>query len=176
MAEEKENEEKENKDAGEEAAPKKSILKWIILGSLLIALGVGGFLGWRTFIDTDDRKETAEESLNEASEVKEKESLKIIFPLEPVIANLADKASLGKRYLKITIALEVDNEMAKEKASRYQPQVKDTILMLLTSKSFDEIRTMEGKLDLKQTLLTRINQAVGEGIVRRIYFTEFVVQ
>jgi flagellar basal body-associated protein FliL len=35
---------------------------------------------------------------------------------------------------------------------------------------------MEGKLELKQALLSRINQALGEGIVQRIYFTEFVVQ
>lgn len=169
-------EEKENKKAGEEATPKKSILKWIILGSLLIALGTGGFFGGRMFFNTDDPKGTAEASIDETRKVKKKESLKIICPLESFVVNLIDKASRGKRYLKITIELEVDNEMAKKKVSRYQPQIKDAILMLLTSQSYDEISTIEGKLDLKQTLLARINQAVGEGLVRRIYFTEFVIQ
>jgi flagellar basal body-associated protein FliL len=35
---------------------------------------------------------------------------------------------------------------------------------------------MEGKLELKQTLLSRMNQILGDGVVRRIFFTEFVVQ
>jgi flagellar basal body-associated protein FliL len=35
---------------------------------------------------------------------------------------------------------------------------------------------MEGKLALKQELLERMKQILGEGVVRRIYFTEFVIQ
>jgi flagellar FliL protein len=173
MAEEKEN---DNEKAGEEDAPKKSMLKWIILGGVLIALGAGGFFGWRVFSNPGDPEEASEELVTEEIQVEEEEAEKVILQLEPVVANLVDKLSMGKRYLKITIALELNNEKAMEKVSRYQPQIKDTILMLLTSQTFDEIRTIEGKLDLKQTLLTRINQAVGNRIVHRIYFTEFVVQ
>jgi flagellar FliL protein len=55
-------------------------------------------------------------------------------------------------------------------------QLTDTIILLLSSQSFKEINSMEGKLYLKQSLLTRINQLLGGQIVRRIYFTEFVVQ
>ena len=180
MAEEKEKreaDEKEKKKAdAQEAAPKKSILKWIALGVLLIMLGAGGFFGWRMFSSKDDQKGIAETAVVETGKVNEKESLKITCPLESFVVNLMDKTNLGKRYLKITIVLEVDNEPAKEKIAKYQPHIKDTVLMLLTSQSFDEISTMEGKLDLKKMLLTRINQAVGEGLVRRIYFTEFVIQ
>ncbi len=63
-----------------------------------------------------------------------------------------------------------------KKVETYKTQLKDTILMLLSSRSFEEISTVEGKLDLKQNLLARINQALGENVVSRIYFTEFVVQ
>jgi flagellar basal body-associated protein FliL len=35
---------------------------------------------------------------------------------------------------------------------------------------------MDGKLELKQALLSRINRALGGTVVRKLYFTEFVVQ
>jgi len=55
-------------------------------------------------------------------------------------------------------------------------QIRDTILLLLSSQSYAEISSMEGKLELKQSLLVRINQLLGGKKVRRLYFTEFVVQ
>ena len=68
------------------------------------------------------------------------------------------------------------DEASRDRVQRYEAQLRDTILLLLTSQSFKEISSIEGKLDLKQALLSRINQTLGEGLVRRIYFTEFVVQ
>ena len=69
--------------------------------------------------------------------------LKIICPLESFVVNLVDKAGLGKRYLKTTIELEVGNEDSKEKVAKYKAQLRDTILMLLTSQTFKEISTIE---------------------------------
>ncbi|GAG32653.1 unnamed protein product, partial [marine sediment metagenome] len=78
--------------------------------------------------------------------------------------------------LKITLALEVCDEEEKRMVTRYTAELRDTILLLLSSQSFSEISTMEGKLELKQALLSRINHALGGRIVQRLYFTEFVVQ
>ncbi len=101
---------------------------------------------------------------------------KVIFPLESFIVNLMDKAGAGKRYLKTTIELEVAGETEKKMVTNYKVQIRDTVLILLTGQSFNEIRTVEGKIELKQGLLARINQTLGKGIVQRLYFTEFVVQ
>ena len=87
-----------------------------------------------------------------------------------------DKQGVGKRYLKITMQLEVRKEEDKLLIENYNAQIRDTSLLLLSSQSLKEINTMEGKLELKQNLLSRMNQILGDGVVRRIYFTEFVVQ
>jgi flagellar FliL protein len=87
-----------------------------------------------------------------------------------------DKAGAGRRYLKVALELEIGSEEDKQVLDKTIPQLRDTILLLLSSQTFGEINTMEGKLELKQALLTRINQALGEKIVHRLYFTEFVVQ
>jgi flagellar FliL protein len=72
--------------------------------------------------------------------------------------------------------LEVGKEEHKLKVEDNIPQLRDTILILLSSQTLEEINTMEGKLELKHGILSRINQVLGKKIVRRIYYTEFVVQ
>jgi len=47
---------------------------------------------------------------------------------------------------------------------------------LLTSKTFDEIRTPEGKQDLREEIIRRVNQTLDRDVVKAVYFTEFIVQ
>jgi flagellar FliL protein len=168
---EKENEAGEAKEDVEEQ-PKKSIFKFLIIGVLVIFLGVGGFMGW-TLMGKSDKGGT---EVAEATTKSEEDMEKLTYPLESFIVNLMDKAGLGKRYLKVRIILEVSNEEGGMKIQRHTPQLRDSILLLLSSQSFREINTIEGKIELKQALLSKINQILGDGIVHGIYFTEFVVQ
>ena len=151
MAEEKE----EVKDSEEEQAPKKSKLKLIIIALVILLLGGGGIFGYSKY---------------------KKVKVSIICPIKSFVVNLLDKKNVGKRYLKVTMQLEVGKEEDRMVIEKNIPQIRDTVLLLLSSQTLKEINTMEGKLELKQTLLSRMNQILGDGIVRRIYFTEFVVQ
>lgn len=163
---------KEEKDAKEEIQPKKSFFRLIILGGMVMVLGAGGYLGWDLFLKGKER----ETRVSESRPLRKKEEARIIFPLESFIVNLLDKVGLGNRYLKVRIILEIGDEIDRKIVEGHKTQLRDTILLLLSSQSFNEINTMEGKLELKQAILSRINQALGEGIVNRVYFTEFVVQ
>ena len=165
----------EEMDAQQEIQPKKSFLKFIILGVMVVVLGAGGYVGWNYFKGNKDEN-TKETRTTKANANKNKDEAKIVFPLKSFIVNLADREGVGKRYLRITLALEVCDEKEKRMVARYAAELRDTILLLLSSQSFKEISTMEGKLELKQALLSRINQALGGGVVQRLYFTEFVVQ
>ena len=165
----------EEMDDQQEIQPKRSFLKFIILGVMVVVLGAGGYVGWNYF--KGKKNETIKETQTTKPKAnKKKDETKIVFPLESFIVNLADKAGLGKRYLKVTLALEVRDEEKKKIVEGYTVELRDTILLLLSSQSFGEISTMEGKLELKQALLSRINHALGGGVVQRLYFTEFVVQ
>ena len=157
--------EEEVKAAEEEEQPKKSKLKLIVLASLVIILGAGGFFGWKWYSSKKAHEEATKES-----------DVSIIFPLKSFIVNLVDKSGTGKRYLKLTLELEIGGEEQKLEVEKRIPPLRDTILLLLSSRSLKEIGTMEGKLELKQALLMRINRILGDGTVHRVYFTEFVVQ
>jgi flagellar protein FliL len=54
--------------------------------------------------------------------------------------------------------------------------VRDTILILLSSKDVASLRTPQGKFQLRDELTLRVNALLPKGGVRSAYFTEFVVQ
>jgi flagellar FliL protein len=72
--------------------------------------------------------------------------------------------------------LEVGKEEDRVKVEDNIPRLRDTVLILLSSQTLKEINTIEGKLELKNAIVLRMNQILGNKTVRRIYFTEFVVQ
>ena len=162
MAEEKE----KAKDAEESQASKKSKLKLIIIATIVLFAGAGGFFGYTKFKKSTEAKAATQKT----------DKVSIICPLKSFVVNLLDKRGVGKRYLKVTIEVEVGKEVDKQLIDSHNPQLRDSILLLLSSQTLDEINTMEGKLALKQEILSRMMQILGGGVVQRIYFTEFVVQ
>ena len=159
-------EDKEVKDTEEAQPPPKSKLKLIVLASTVLLLGVGGFFGWKWYAA---RKVAS--AMTQKAEEKH-----IVYPLKSFIVNLADKKGVGKRYLKLTLEVEVAGAEQKALVNRKVPQLRDTILLLLSSRTIAEITSMEAKLELKQVLLARMNRAIGKNVIQRLYFTEFVVQ
>jgi flagellar FliL protein len=167
MAEEKE--QKENDEEGR--APKKSIFKWILLTGIVLLLVIGGYFGWAMFVKGGEGVAGIPDPV-----LKMMEKKSVICPLNPFIVNLMDRSGFGKRYLKVTMKLEVGSDKEKELLDNHTPQIRDTVLLLLSSLTFKDINSIEGKLDLKQSLISRINRVLGDGHVRTIYFSEFVVQ
>jgi flagellar FliL protein len=97
-----------------------------------------------------------------------------LLPFEPFIANLADQG--GSRYLKATFQLEFLGTTVPAGVDGRLPQIRDLLLTLLTSKTFDEIRTPEGKQQLREEIIARVNQVLERDAVKAVYFTEFIVQ
>jgi flagellar FliL protein len=97
-----------------------------------------------------------------------------IFPLQTFIVNLADAG--GKRYLRVTMELELTRGTSADDLKNRLPQMRDNILMVLPSKRFEEIRTLEGKTSLRNEIIVSLNGLFGQESISNIYFTEFVVQ
>ena len=88
--------------------------------------------------------------------------------------NLADTPET--RYLKLTVKLELENDSVKEEVTKRTPQVRDAILILLTSKDSVTVRSTQGKFQLRDELTSRVNAVLPKAGVRSAYFTDFVVQ
>ena len=55
-------------------------------------------------------------------------------------------------------------------------QVRDSILMILPSRQFGDISSMEGKIALRDEIMAKLNGLFNKKMVTNIFFTEFVVQ
>jgi len=97
-----------------------------------------------------------------------------MFDLEPFIVNLADAPEI--RYLKLTMKLELENDGVPADVTARTPQLRDAILVLLSSKDSAALRTTQGKFQLREELTQRVNAALPKKFVRTVYFTEFVLQ
>jgi flagellar FliL protein len=97
-----------------------------------------------------------------------------MLPLDTFIANLADED--GKRYLKASVQVEFFDAAVPHEFEALGPQVRDLLLTLLTSKTFAEVRTPEGKAVLREEIINRMNRVLRKDLVKAVYFTEFIVQ
>lgn len=167
---------KEMEADGARAESKGSAKNWIIIGVMILVLTGGGYAVWDFLLGKrffGRHNPQIGETGHSAAEAKD-ETFGIIYKMEPFIVNLLGRD--GKRYLKTTIEFEVKNRDVKNEFTQHTPQLRDAILLLLTSKSFEDISKPEGKLRLKNELIARINQILPGAGVQTLYFTEFVVQ
>ena len=164
-------------DLGQEEGKKGGMLKWIIIAVVVIALGVGGYFGYTMFLAAPDDEAASEEMAQDGDGEDQVplESLEgTLTPLPVFLVNLADP--LGRRYLKLGLEVEVRDPDAQAALTKYEAKIKDTLLLLLSSKSYDSLSTMQAKMELKQEVADRLNQILGKGSVLRVYITEMVIQ
>lgn len=137
----------------------------IIIAAAALVLGAGGFVGYKLMAGKTGGEE-------KVAAVKEEKTSMIA--LDPFVLNLADHG----RYLKVTIQFEISDESLLEMVKSKTPQLRDTIITLVSSKTLGSISSPEGKFQLKDEVLFRANQVMGteKDIFRNLYFTEFVMQ
>lgn len=99
-----------------------------------------------------------------------------IYPIPTLNVNLADPT--GITYLAITLALEFDPKNADlyAEVEAKMPRINDMIITVLSSKAYEEISTSQGKINLKNEFLRRINSMLAKGRLYNVYITGFTVQ
>lgn len=99
-----------------------------------------------------------------------------IYPIPTLNVNLADPT--GITYLAITLALEFDPKNADlySEVEAKMPRITDMIITTLSSKAYEEISTSQGKVNLKNEFLRRINAMLAKGRLYNVYITGFTVQ
>ncbi|MGD9236759.1 MAG: flagellar basal body-associated FliL family protein [Desulfobacterales bacterium] len=136
-----------------------------------IGLAAGFFMMWGKLSEINTQAPpTANMDINQSQMAQ----LGPLFPLETFIVNLADEER--NRYLRVTMDLELVAPTDTEKLNQRLPQVRDRILMILPSKRFDEIASVEGKTALRDEIINKLNSLFPRTVITNIFFTEFVVQ
>jgi flagellar FliL protein len=164
MAKDKEKKEVAEEEVKPEEPKKKSKLKWIIIALIIVVILVAGAVAGYMFLSKPSEKKPAAAKPVEIT----------IWPMDAFVINIAE--TNGERYLKIVMQLEVSNPDAVKELENLKPRLRDSILDLLTPKTYKDLMDLAGKQRLREDIAGRINNILQNGKVTKVYFTDFVIQ
>jgi flagellar FliL protein len=157
----------------------------ILMGLLLVlVLGMGGgmFMIWSKLSAVSPKAVVPETGAEVTPDKAKPEEIGAVVSVDTFIVNLADTG--GNRYLRVTMDLELAGKPADKSAgktagdelAKRMPQIRDAILMILSTKRYVDISTPEGKTALREEILNAANGLLASSQISRIYFKEFVIQ
>lgn len=141
--------EKETESAGSGKGKKKGLL--VVLTAVAM-LGLGGGGAW-FFLS---QKKGGDEHVTEAKPAKSEPP--VFFTLEPFVVNLAGEET---RYLQVGIDLKVADSGVIEQIKLHMPEIKNGVLLLLSSKTPEEIASLDGKNQLRGEIREVVNRPLG---------------
>lgn len=155
-----------------EAPNKKKKTLLIIIAAVLAVVLLGG--GGAIYLLTT--KPAAEHKADGEEIHVEDDHPPVYEKLETFTVNLSDQES----YLQVDISLKVADSKVQEKIKTRMPEVRDTLLRLLSSKSVEELSMREGKENLAKDVAKEINTLIGgkkdSPGVKDVLFTAFIIQ
>lgn len=142
--------ESETANEGEAGGKKSSKKLVLIIVGLVVLLGLGGGGAWFFLHKKGDHGEKA---------AKPKPQTPPVFvTLEPFVVNLAGEAS---HYLQVGIDLKVADGKVGDAIKAHLPEIRNGVLLLLSSKQVDELGTLDGKNRLRDEIRAAVNRPLG---------------
>ncbi len=162
----------------ENGGEKKSsnlVLIIIIVALVLVLLVVGVVVAMLAGGDEAPSNNGSNPAVKE-KQIKSMDAMEVgpMFPLDTFTVNLLSDS--GRRYLKVQMNLELDDEQVAAELESKTAVVRDVVIRMLSSKTLEEISTAKGKDKLKEQITDQLNLRLRDGNIRNVYFTEFVVQ
>ena len=154
--------------------PKRS--KFLVL---LLLVNTFAFVGLTyvmvTFMNSEKSKPTVENyiegSVEDAAKTAES-SGGFTIPLDYFLVNLSGE--LGHKLFKVKMDFDVDSAEVQEEITKRMPQVRDIIIILLSSKNYSQVSTPKGKEKLKEEIRDTVNSFLTKGKLNKVLFTEFI--
>ncbi|MCF8473576.1 MAG: flagellar basal body-associated FliL family protein [Emcibacter sp.] len=181
----KENKDNNDTDADEEdlaeglEQKKTSGKKIIIIAAVAVLVLILGGGAAYFFMSSGDNEEGAiatdlEHGGQETDLEKTHKGDPLFVELEPMLVNL-DTAGGKPKYLKLTIALEVDEQVSIEDINKKMPRIIDQFQTYLRQLRIDDLNGSAGMFRLKEELLIKVNDAVYPTRVNDVLFKEMLV-
>jgi len=188
MAAMEEDKKTEETPAAPSSEGKSSIIKWAIVGAILL-LFVGIEVGIAVFFVgklkepdlADAQRQKMEEEKQAALKAQTEMGATLAAPIE-ITVNISGEEG---RYLKCGVQLEydlADEQLGTELEAR-KARIKDIIIDIMSSKVLSDLMTNDGKKAIREQIVTAVNNILPEeaggkplGKVRRSYFDSFIMQ
>lgn len=154
--------------------------KFILFGALALILVIGANVGASFFITQyliEQREvEIAQAELEQEEGVEEVDTRPPIYiELKPFVINYVQGEAL--RYLQMTVQFMSREQLIVDEVQNATPQIRNALILLLSSQSYEELATREGKETLRTMIHDEVNNILAheEGI-ESVFLTSFVMQ
>ncbi len=139
----------------------------MIIASAVLLLGAGGGGAAWYWRQGQDEAQT-----------QPKQKPPVFVSLETFTVNL--KPEHGDQHLQTNLTLKMEDAAAADLIKLHMPEVRNRVLLLLSSKAASQIAAVDGKKKLASELLAEIKQPFSENnpehAVQSVLFTSFVIQ
>ncbi len=151
------------------------ILKVSFIVLNVLVTGVGGYLVYASTIGWESPTLTEETLMRGLASVNEEELSPFIYTMDKFTVNLGGEP---KRTIRIEVNLEMLGKDGFEEVinTEHRAKARDKIVRLLNDSGFSELESIQGKLFLKDKIVYEVNSILKKGIVKNVFFSDFVVQ
>ncbi len=151
------------------AGNKSKLTLFILIGLLLAGAGIGGT--WYFM------KKQYEEAGSGVTVEKKKPTT--FIKIEPFTVNLQPEERKS-HYLQVELSLKANETEVVTAIENSKPEIRNQILLLLSSKKPSEINTLEGKQKLSQDIIQAIQSKMESESLQNdildVLFTSFIIQ
>lgn len=134
---------------------KKKII--LIVAALVLLAAGGGAAYW--FLVKKPADKDGEHAEEQKAEQAAKSKPPVFFSLDPFTVNLVSEAT--DRYLQVGIDLKVSGPEVSDKIKSHLPEIRNGVLLLLTSKRVEDLTSAEGKNLLREEIRDVVNRPIG---------------
>lgn len=158
--------------AAEAVVPAPKSKKMLIIGIIVAVFSIGG--GVVAYLMLQHKSAAGAKH----EKVKEEVKAPIFVPLEAFTVNL--QADPDEQYLQVEMTLQVSGDKDTEIIKLHMPELRNRILLLLSSKKSSEIASMKGKQILSDEIIKLVKLPfAGSKNTQKltgVFFTSFVIQ
>lgn len=171
MADDKKDAKKEEESKDDEKKSKRSPLVLVIV--IINLLAVGGMGAYMVFFQGPSQAQAAapEEAAAPAAASTEYGPL---VELTPLVANLNDE-HIG-HYIRVSMHLEVADEETKLEVEEALIPIRNRLVIYFSELTTEQTNASGARERIRGELVEAVNEVLGAPKVRRVFYTDFVVQ
>lgn len=177
MAEKKADASLSQEPGGEAVAQPKKKGKLLSIILILAVLGGGGGGAW-WFLKG---KKPSGAKVTAAQKAADEAKPPLYAQLDKDLTTGLTRSDTEDHYLQVEIKMKIANEKVGEKISQRSPEIRSALLLLMTGKTSEDLKTVEDKQRLATEMAAQINRIIqsanpsADGVLG-VYFTTFMLQ
>jgi flagellar FliL protein len=165
-----------DEEVKDEAPKGKSKLLIIIIAVVVLLAGGGGAAFF--LMGSDDSAAEGEMAAEQQATKEPVDPISYVSIPQPFVFNVTgDKRD---RLVQIKVQLMVRGATNEEQARYHSPLIESSLLSTFASATVEQLRSPTGRIELRdkatEDIRSSLNKAVGNPVIERVLFTDFVMQ